>query len=86
VLLVVVAFAGVLTVSTVFYVGVDDGRLAIYSGLPAALGPLQMHAVYRRSSLPYESLGRAGRRLVDEQGLHTRSSVMALAETLGMWP
>jgi len=86
VLLVVVAFAGVLTVSTVFYVGVDDGRLAIYSGLPAALGPLQLHAVYRRSSLPYESLGPAGRRLVDEQGLHTRSSVMALAETLGMWP
>ena len=85
-LLVVVAFAGVLTVSTVFYVGVDDGRLAIYSGLPAALGPLQLHAVYRRSSLPYESLGPAGRRLVDEQGLHTRSSAMALAETLGMWP
>jgi len=86
VLLVVVAFAGVLTVSTVFYVGVDDGRLAIYSGLPAALGPLELHAVYRRSSLPYESLGPAGRRLVDEQGLHTRSSVMAFAETLGMWP
>jgi len=85
-LLVVVAFAGVLTVSTVFYVGVDDGRLAIYSGLPAAFGPLQLHAVYRRSSLPYESLGPAGRRLVDEQGLHTRSSAMALAETLGMWP
>ena len=85
-LLVVVATAGALTVSTVFYVGVDDGRLAVYSGLPAALGPLQLHAVYRRSSLPYESLGPAERRLVDEQGLHTRSSIMALAETLGMWP
>jgi len=85
-LLVVVATAGALTVSTVFYVGVDDGRLAVYSGLPAALGPLQLHAVYRRSSLPYESLGPAERRLVDEQGLHTRSSIMALAEALGMWP
>jgi len=85
-LLVVVAFAGVLTVSTVYYVGVDDGRLAIYSGLPATFGPLQLHAVYRRSSVPYESLGPAERRLVDEQGLHTRSSIMALAETLGMWP
>ena len=85
-LLVVVATAGALTVSTVFYVGVDDGRLAVYSGLPAALGPLQLHAVYRRSSLRYESLGPAERRLVDEQGLHTRSSIMALAETLGMWP
>ena len=85
-LLAVVAGAGALTVSTVFYLGVDDGRLAIYSGLPATLGPLQLHAVYRRSSLPYESLGPAERRLIDEQGLHTRSSVMAFAETLGMWP
>jgi PPM family protein phosphatase len=85
-LLTLVALAGVLTVSTVFYVGVDDGRLAIYSGVPATLGPLQLHAVYRRSSLPYESLGSAERRLVDEQGLHTRSGIMALADALGMWP
>jgi serine/threonine protein phosphatase PrpC len=84
-LLVVVAFAGALTVSTVFYVGVEDGRLAIYSGLPAALGPVDLHAVYRRSSLPYASLDPAARRLVDEQGLHTRSSIMTLADTLGMW-
>lgn len=85
-LLAVVAGAGALTVSTVFYLGVDDGRLAVYSGLPATLGPVQLHAVYRRSSLPYGSLGPAERRLIDEQGLHTRSSVMAFAETLGMWP
>ena len=84
--LTVVACAGALTVSTVFYVGVDDGRLAIYSGLPATLGPLQLHAVYRRSSVSYESLGPAERALVDQQGLHTRSTIMALAETLRMWP
>ncbi len=85
-LLVLVAFAGVLTVSTVFFVGVDDGRLTIYSGLPATLGPLQLNAVYRRSSLTYDSLAPEERRLVDEQGLHTRGSVIALAEALGMWP
>ena len=85
-LLAVVVFSGALTVSTVFFLGVDDGRLAIYSGLPAALGPVQLHVVYRRSALPYESLGPAERRLVDDQGLHTRSSIMALAETMGMWP
>ena len=85
-LLVVVAFVGALTVSTVFFVGVDDGRLAIYSGLPATLGPLHLNAVYRRSSLPYDSLGPEERRLVDAQGLHTRSSIMALADALGMWP
>jgi serine/threonine protein phosphatase PrpC len=85
-LLVAVAFAGAVTLSTVFYVGVDDGRLAIYSGLPTEIGPLHLHAVYRRSSLPYESLGSAERRLVDERGLHTRSNIMALAEMLRMWP
>ena len=85
-LLVVVASAAAVTVSTVFYVGVDDGHLAVYSGLPAALGPLQLHAVYRRSSLPYTSLGPAERRLVDERSLHTQGSIMALADTLGMWP
>jgi PPM family protein phosphatase len=85
-LLTVVMGAGALTVSTVFYVGVDDGRLAVYSGLPAALGPIQLHAVYRRSSLSYESLGLAERRLVDEQSLHTRGGIMTFAETLGMWP
>ena len=85
-LLTMVAGAGVLTVSTVFYVGVDDGRMAIYSGLPAELGAVHLHTIYRRSSLPYESLGPAERRLVDEQGLHTRSGIMAFAEALGMWP
>ena len=85
-LLTMVAGAGVLTVSTVFYVGVDDGRLAIYSGLPAELGAVHLHTVYRRSSLPYESLGPAERRLVDDHGLHTRSGIMAFAEALGMWP
>ena len=85
-LLFVIAGAGVLTVSTVFYVGVDEGRLAVYSGVPAALGPLQLHAVYRRSSLPYESLGPVERRLVDEQSLHTKGGVMTLSQTLGMWP
>jgi protein phosphatase len=84
--LVALALAAAVTVSTVFFVSVDDGRLTIYSGVPATLGPLHLHAVYRRSSLPYESLGPAARRLVDERGLHTRSNVMDLAEALGMWP
>ena len=60
--------------------------MAIYSGVPATLGPLHLHAVYRRSSLSYESLGPAERRLVDEQGLHTRGNILDLAEMLRMWP
>ena len=85
-LLVIVAFAGALTLSTVFFVGVDDGRLAVYSGLPIEVGPLHLHAVYRRSSRPYETLQPFERRLVDARSLHGKAGVMTLSRTLGMWP
>jgi len=85
-LLVVVAFAGTLTLSTVFFVGVEDGRLAVYSGLPVEVGPLHLHAVYRRSPRPYEMLQPFERRLVDDRSLHGKAGVMTLSQTLGMWP
>jgi PPM family protein phosphatase len=84
VVLVIAGSAGAVTLSTVYYVGVDDGRLAVYSGLPATVGPLNLHAVYRRSSVDYSALSPAQRRLVDEQALRGRSDALALAATLGM--
>lgn len=80
-----VGLMGVLTISTVFYVGVDDGRLMVYSGLPAKVGPVRLHAVYRASTVRYTSLTPAQRLLVDQQDLRSRSSAMAMAEALGMW-
>jgi PPM family protein phosphatase len=85
-LLVIVALAGALVLSTVFFVGVDDGRLAIYSGLPIEVGPLHLHAVYRRSTRSYETLQPFERQLVDAQSLHDKAGVMTLSQTLGMWP
>jgi serine/threonine protein phosphatase PrpC len=85
-LLVIVALAGALVLSTVFFVGVDDGRLAIYSGLPIEVGPLHLHAVYRRSTRSYETLQPLERQLVDAQSLHDKAGVMTLSQTLGMWP
>jgi len=85
-LLVVVALAAALTLSTVFFVGVEDGRLAVYSGLPIEVGPLHLHAVYRRSARPYSTLQPLERRLVDARSLHSKAGVMTLAATLGMWP
>ena len=84
--LVVVAFAGALTLSTVFFVGVEDGRLAVYSGLPVDVGPLHLHAVYRRSPRSYDMLQPFERRLVDARSLHSKAGVMTLSATLGMWP
>ncbi len=77
--------AGAFFLSTVFFVGVDGGTLAIYSGVPGKIGPLPLHAVYRRSVVNYDSLSPAARTLVDEQQLRDRGSAMALSKMLGMW-
>jgi PPM family protein phosphatase len=82
--LVVAGSAGAVTLSSVYYVGNDGGRLAVYSGLPASLGPLNLHAVYRRSSVEYATLSAAQRALVDQQALRGRSDALALAAALGM--
>jgi serine/threonine protein phosphatase PrpC len=86
VLLVVALAAGAFFLSTVFYVGVDDGTLAVYSGVPGKIGPVPLHAVYRRSVVTYDSLSPSARTLVDEEQLRDRESAMALSRMLGMWP
>ena len=86
VLLVLVAFAGALTLSTVFFVGVEDGRLAVYSGLPIEIGPIPLHAVYRRSARSYAMLQPLEQRLVDARSLHGKAGVMTLSNALEMWP
>jgi PPM family protein phosphatase len=80
-----VAMAGALMVSTVFYVGVDDGHLAVFSGVPAKVGPLPLHAVYRSSARQYAVLAPSERRQVDQRILRSKTSAMALANELGMW-
>jgi protein phosphatase len=85
--LVVVLAAGAFYLSTVFFIGVEgDGSLAIYSGVPAKLGPVSLHAVYRRSVVTYDSLSPSARTLVDEQRLRDRQNALEVSEQLGMWP
>jgi serine/threonine protein phosphatase PrpC len=85
-LLVVALAAGAFFLSTVFFIGVDDGTLAIYSGVPGKLGPLPLHAVYRRSVVSYDALSPSARTLVDEQRLRDRGNALDVSEQLGMWP
>jgi len=77
--------AGVFYLSTVFYVGVDDGTLTIFSGVPARVGPVPLHAVYRRSYVSYDSLSPAARSIVDEQKLRDRQGALDLGTLLGMF-
>ena len=86
VVLVVALAAGAFFLSTVFFVGVDGGTLAIYSGVPGRIGPIPLHAVYRRSVVDYDTLSPAARSLVDEQQLRDRESALSLSKMLGMWP
>ena len=79
--------AGVVLLSTVFFIAVEeDGRLAIFSGLPAEVGPVPLHAVYRRSVVAYDSLSPAARTLVDQRRLRGRQDALGVSEQLGMWP
>ncbi len=85
-LLFVVMLTWAVTTTTVFYIGVDNGRLTVYSGVPVKVGSVQINAVYRRSARAYASLTPAQRALVDAQSLHDRAGVLSLAAALGMWP
>ena len=77
--------AGAFYLSTVFYVGVDDGTLTIFSGVPAEVGPVPLHAVYRRSYVDYDALSPAARTLVDEQKLRDKQGALDLGTMLGMF-
>ena len=84
--LTVVVAAGALVYSTVFFIGVDEGRLTVYSGLPGEVGPVRLHAVYRRSVRTYDSLSPEERTIVDARALRGRAEVMDMSEQLEMWP
>jgi PPM family protein phosphatase len=85
VVVLVAAVSGALVMSLCYYVGVDNGRLAVYSGLPVSVGPLDLHVVYRKSGVSYSSLGATARRFVDAEQVGTRGEVLDVAASLGMW-
>jgi protein phosphatase len=85
-LVLLVGAAGAFTTSTVFFVGVDGGRLVVYSGVPVRIGDHRINPVYRKSIRTYDTLSAEQKALVDAQTIHDRDGVMALAAALGMWP
>jgi protein phosphatase len=78
--------AGVVVVNTCYFVGVEDGALAVYSGLPWSVGPLDLNSVYLRSTQPYTLLDEQQRALVDARDVRTKDGALRLAEDLGMLP
>jgi protein phosphatase len=84
--LAVAGAAGAVVYSAVFFIGDDEGRLTIYSGVPAEVGPVKLHAVYRRSVRTYESLSPEERQVVDARALRSRREALDVSERLEMWP
>jgi hypothetical protein len=78
--------AGVVVVNTCYFVGVEEGQLAVYSGLPWSLGALDLHSVYLLSARSYALLDAQQRVLVDARSVRTRGNALRLAEDLGMLP
>lgn len=78
--------AAAVILSSVFFISVDGSRLAVYSGLPTAVGPVPLHAVYRTSTRTYSSLTAAEQARVDAEVLQGRGAVMESARELEMWP
>ncbi len=88
VLLVVLVLAAVaaLALQSLYFVGVDDGDVVVYSGLPWSLGPLKLQDVYVRGTLRYELLTLEQRRLVDEARVRSRDDALRLLQTLETMP
>lgn len=85
-LVALLGIAGVVVVNTCYFVGVEDGTLAVYSGLPWSLGPLDLHSVYLRSTRSYYLLDVRQKALVDARGVRTKEGALRLARDLGMLP
>jgi len=85
-LVALVGIAGVVVVNTCYFVGVEDGALAVYSGLPWSFGPLDFHSVYLRSTRSYDLLDEEQKVLVDARDVRTKGGALRLARDLGMLP
>ncbi|MBN2204141.1 MAG: Stp1/IreP family PP2C-type Ser/Thr phosphatase [Thermoleophilia bacterium] len=84
--LLVLAVGAAVSLQAVYFVGVDDGDVVVFSGLPWALGPLKIQDVYVRGTRAYDSLTPMQQQLVDEARLQSRDGALGLLESLETLP
>ncbi len=84
--LLVLAVGAAVSLQAFYFVGVDDGDVVVFSGLPWALGPLKIQDVYVRGTRAYDSLTPTQQQLVDEARLQSRDGALGLLETLETLP
>jgi len=86
VVILVLAIGAAVALQALYFVGVDEGEIVVYSGLPWTLGPLKVQDVYVRGTRAYESLTFAQRQLVDELRVRSRDDALRLLEALETTP
>jgi PPM family protein phosphatase len=86
VVVLVLAIGAAVALQSFYFVGVDDGEIVVFSGLPWGAGPLRLQDVYVRGTLRYEALTPEQRRLVDESRIQTRDQALRLLQTLEASP
>jgi protein phosphatase len=82
----VLAIAAAVALQSFYFVGVDDGQIVVFSGLPWGAGPLKLQDVYVRGTLRYDALTPEQRRLVDESRIRSREQALRLLQTLEASP
>ncbi|MEE4276628.1 MAG: Stp1/IreP family PP2C-type Ser/Thr phosphatase [Thermoleophilia bacterium] len=84
--LLVLALGAAVSLQAFYFVGVDDGDVVVFSGLPWAFGPLKIQDVYVRGTRAYDSLTPLQQQLVDEARIQSRDGALGLLETLETLP
>ena len=85
-ILVALLVAATITSTQVFYVGVDDGNVAVYRGLPWSVGSLKLSRVYLRTMLPVASLASGDQQRVGAHHIGGKGAAIDLVTQLGGLP
>ena len=91
-LLIVAVVVAVLLLTTavacneLYFVGVDQGYVSVFRGLPWQIGGLEFSRLYLRSTLPVAALSAEQRQRVDRHSLGGRGAALDLVRAVGGSP
>jgi hypothetical protein len=68
--------------STVYYLGTDEGKVALFHGLPASVLGVDLSSVIEESTVDYESLAPYLRERVDSRDLISKEEGQSFLRTL----
>ena len=64
----------------IYFLGVADGRIVIYQGVPYSIGPLDLFSASYKSPVRYDDLASFEQEAVDRQELHSHSTARQILD------